>query len=189
MKRLALVLASLFALSFAAVSGDDLKKISNFTLEDLGGKKISLSDFHDAKAMVLIFISTECPYSNAYNERMAAIDRDYKSKGIVVLGINSNKQESVDDMKSHAKEHKHDFTILKDWNNVVADQFDAQHTPEVFVLGKNLEVQYHGRIDDNRTESKVDTHDLRNALDEILSGKAVSVRTTKAFGCTIKRVG
>ncbi|MCX8010798.1 MAG: thioredoxin family protein, partial [Ignavibacteria bacterium] len=75
-----------------------------------------------------------------------------------------------------------------DINNIIADKYGAAVTPEIFVLNGNLELLYHGRIDDNRKASKVEVNDLRNALDEILSGKPVSVQSTKAFGCTIKRV-
>jgi peroxiredoxin len=189
MKQATRIVVSLLILTAVAFGDENLKKVDDFTLEALNGKKVSLTDFKDAKAIVIIFIATECPVSNAYNERMAALHQDYKSKGIVFLGINSNKQESVEDMKEHAREHKHEFTILKDWDNVVADKFDAQFTPEVFVLTKNLEIQYHGRIDDSRAEARVSTKDLRNALDEILAGKTVSTTKTKAFGCTIKRVG
>jgi len=113
---------------------------------------------------------------------------DYKDKGVTFLGINSNKQESVDEIKEHAKSNKLDFIILKDLNNVVANKFDASFTPEIYVLNGNSEILYHGRIDDNRRESDVKTKDLRAALDEILAGKKVSVSETKAFGCTIKRV-
>lgn len=168
---------------------DKAKSVDNFTLEDLAGKKVSLTDFKEAKAIVIMFIATECPVSNAYNDRMASLHQDYKSKDVVFLGINSNVQESVADMKAHAKAHKHEFTILKDWKNVVADKFDAQFTPEVFVLNKDLQIAYHGRIDDNRSEAKVTSQDLRKALEEMIAGKSVSIARTKAFGCTIKRIG
>jgi len=77
--------------------------------------------------------------------------------------------------------------MLKDEGNAVADLFGATRTPEIFILDKNLNVLYHGRIDDNKNESEVTTNDLKNALDEILSGKEVTNKITKQFGCTIKR--
>ena len=91
-------------------------------------------------------------------------------------------------MKEHAAENGLDFIILKDYNNVVADQFDASFTPEVYVLNPKLELLYHGRIDDSREAGKVEKNDLKAALDEILTGTEVSVKETKAFGCSIKRV-
>jgi len=166
----------------------DIKKAENFKLKDYNGKEYQLSDFKNSKAVVVMFIATQCPVSNSYNSRMAQLYQDYKGKGVTFLGINSNKQESVDEIKGHAKSNKLDFIILKDLNNVVADKFNASFTPEIYVLSSNSEILYHGRIDDGRRESDVKSKDLRTALDEILSGKKVSVSETKAFGCSIKRV-
>jgi peroxiredoxin len=185
------VFALLTALSLAATSSllaDAPMKVENFTLEDVNGAKHSLSDYTKSKAIVLMFIATQCPVSNAYNSRMAALDADYKGRGVVFLGINSNKQESVDEIRDHAKEHGFSFTILKDSGNVVADKLKASFTPEIYVLNSDRELLYHGRIDDNSRGTNITSQDLRKALDEILAGKTVSVSQTKAFGCTIKRV-
>ncbi|MBK7266035.1 MAG: thioredoxin family protein [Ignavibacteriales bacterium] len=162
--------------------------ITNFSLPDINGKTHSLTDYKSSKAIVLMFISTECPVSNAYNSRMAAISKDYSSKDITFLGINSNKAEDVAAITKHAAENGLDFTILKDNGNVVADQLAASFTPEIYVLSGDLKLLYHGRIDDKRRLEEVTSNDLQKALDEILAGKPVSVSSTKAFGCTIKRV-
>jgi alkyl hydroperoxide reductase subunit AhpC len=135
-----------------------------------------------------MFIATQCPVSNAYNDRMVKLYKDYADRKVAFVGINSNKQESVDEIKEHAKEHGFQFPVLKDWNNLIADKLDASSTPEVFVLDKNFNVLYHGRIDDSRRESDVKSQDLRAALDAVLAGKAVPKDETKAFGCSIKRV-
>lgn len=188
MKR-ALIAVVLTALFFTSGLGEEkARKVENFTLKDYNGVDHSLTDYKDAKAIVLMFIATQCPVSNAYNERMEALYKDYLEKNVVFLGINSNKQESVEEVKSHAKEKGLEFTILKDHNNVVADKLEASFTPEIYVLNQNGELLYHGRIDDSRQEGKVEFKDLRKALDEILAGKSVSIPATKAFGCTIKRV-
>jgi peroxiredoxin len=180
---------SVFLLAAAlVVANEPRKKFESFTLEDYNGVKHSLTEYKDAKAIVLMFIATQCPVSNAYNSRMVELYNDYKGKNVAIVGINSNKQESVDEVKSHSKEHGFEFTVLKDWKNVVADRFEASFTPEIYVLNANLELLYHGRIDDSRNLDKISTRDLRKALDEILDGKEVSRTTTKAFGCTIKRV-
>lgn len=163
--------------------------VENFSLNDYNGNKISLADYKDSKAIVLMFISTQCPVSNAYNERMASLYSDYNGKKIAVIGINSNKAETPVDIKEHAQEHKFGFPILKDVNNIIADKLQANHTPEIFVIHPStLAVLYHGRIDDQQREAKVQSKDLRAALDEILAGKSVSTKETKAFGCSIKRV-
>jgi peroxiredoxin len=185
------IISAVFGLLGAVVllnAQDKLKKVENFTLDDVNGAKHSLSDYSKQKAIVLMFIATECPVSNAYNTRMADLHKDYKDKGIVFLGINANKQETVAAIQAHAKEHGFAFAILKDRENKIADKLEASVTPEIYVLSPNLEIQYHGRIDDSRNLASIKSRDLRKALDEILAGKAVSVPQTKAFGCTIKRV-
>ncbi len=166
----------------------DVNKVDNFSLKDYNGKEYSLNDFKDSKAIVIIFVATECPVSNAYNKRMESIFNDYKDKNVALLGINSNKAESVERIKDHAKSKGLTFPILKDEKNIIADKFGASVTPEVYVLNNKFEVLYRGRIDDSRDESDIEKKDLRNALDEILSGKQVGNPVTKAFGCSIKRI-
>jgi len=185
------LLAILFIFSqsiFACANNNSPDKIKNFTLPDFNGKEHSLSDYKNSKATVIIFVATECPVSNAYNTRMEDLFKEYGSKGISFLGINSNKAESSEKIKEHAEENGLTFTILKDKNNVVADELDASVTPEVYVVNGSYDVLYHGRIDNSKNEEDVVTQDLKNALDEILSGKEVTNKATKAFGCSIKRV-
>ena len=164
-------------------------KIENFTLKDIYGNNHSLKDYGDSKAIVIIFIATQCPISNSYNTRMVDLYNKYHSKNIAMLGINSNKTESIEECKAHAEEHGFKFPVLKDEGNVIADMFEAHHTPETYVLNpKTFEVLYHGRIDDSMDINNVESKDLANTLDEILAGKKVSVSETKAFGCSIKRI-
>ena len=164
------------------------ERIENFTLKDYNGKEHSLSDYRDSKAIVVMFIATECPVSNAYNSRMENIYKNYSQKNIACIGINSNKTESVERIKEHANEKGLTFTILKDEKNTIADRFGASFTPEVYVLNGNFEILYHGRIDNSKNEADVVSKDLENALNEILAGKEVSKKETKAFGCSIKRI-
>lgn len=188
MKNLDKILLTLVLFASSLLYAGDVTKVEDFKLKDYNGKEHSLSDFKDSKAIVVIFVATQCPISNDYNSRMAEVYADYKEKGIAFVGINSNKQESVEEIKNHAKDNNLSFPILKDEKNVIADKFSASVTPEVYVLNSNFEVLYHGRIDDSRKIADVKTKDLRKTLDEILGGKAVSNTKTKAFGCTIKRV-
>lgn len=161
-----------------------------FDLKTLDGKPFSLADAEKANSyVVLMFIATQCPYSNAYNDRMRDMAGVYAKKGILFVGINSNKTESVDEAVAHAKAHGHTFPILKDPSNKVADLYDARHTPEVYVIGKDGKLVYHGRIDDNSDNAaRVTSPDLKNALDALLAGQPVAKAETKAFGCSIKRV-
>jgi peroxiredoxin len=184
-----ILLLSVYYLFVAACANySSPEKITDFTLADYNGKKHSLSDYKESKAIVIMFIATECPVSNDYNSRMEKIYNDYKEKGITFLGINSNKAESFERIKEHAEDKGLTFTILKDEKNIIADKFGASFTPEAYVLNSDFNIIYHGRIDNARDESEVVTKDLENALNEILAGKEVSKKETKAFGCTIKRI-
>lgn len=183
-----LLLLSTFAIGACFNSPQKPDTIKNFTLQDYNGKNHSLSDYKNSVATVILFIATECPVSNAYNERMEKIYNEYGQKGFAFLGINSNKAESVDRIKEHAEDNSLTFPILKDEKNLIADMFEASVTPEAYVLNSEFEILYHGRIDNSRNESEVVSKDLENALDEIYSGSEVSKTETKAFGCTIKRI-
>ncbi|MEW6652028.1 MAG: thioredoxin family protein [Bacteroidota bacterium] len=184
-----LIAAAVLVIVLVNVSlAEDSKKAENFSLKDYNGKAHSLLDYKNSKAVVLIYVSTQCPVSNAYNERMAKLYDSYKGKNVAFLGINSNKAEHIEEIKKHAAENNLQFPILKDDNNIIADKFAASFTPEVYVLNSKNEIVYHGRIDDNRRTQDVQVSDLSAALDEILGGKKVANPKTKAFGCTIKRV-
>lgn len=155
-----------------------------------GGRPVALKDLvARSKATVLMFIATRCPVSNAYNGRMAELGKEYQAKGVAVVGINSNKNEPVPEIVEHARKQGFTFPVLRDEGNKVADAYDAQHTPEIYVVDARGVLVYHGRIDESQNDSKgVRSPDLRNTLEAILAGKPVPVAETKAFGCSIKRV-
>jgi len=163
-------------------------KVENFTIQNFDGNTYSLDMNKDAKATVLIFVSTQCPNVKIYDSRINDIANEYQAKGFVIWGINSNGTEPVEDVKQHSVDVNYNFPVLKDMNNTVADMLGATKTPEVFVIDKNRVVLYHGRIDDNRDIAGVTSNDLKNALNDILANKDIAVKSTKSFGCTIKRV-
>jgi len=164
--------------------------VADFSLADTAtGKMTSISEIGTGKkAMVMIFVSTECPVSNAYNGRMAKLAADYDSKGVAVIGINANAGESMSAVAAHAKEHGFGFPVLKDADNKIADRFNAQVTPEVFITDAKGVLVYHGPIDDNQGASQVTKRYAADALDEVLAGQPVVKSTARAFGCSIKRV-
>jgi peroxiredoxin len=160
-----------------------------FTLKNYDGKEVALKDLEkNNKYTVIMFISTECPVSNGYNERMVKLYDVYSKKGVAIVGINANKEETVDRIAEHSKDKGFQFPVLKDVSNKIADLYFAQVTPETFVINAKGTVVYHGRIDDNRNPEKVTSHDLSTALDALLAGKSLTSNETKAFGCSIKRV-
>ncbi len=190
--RTSLLLAGALTLSGALLAATP--QVGNpapvFTLTTVDGKTFSLAEAAKShKAVVIMFIATKCPYSNAYNDRMRDLAAAYAKQGILFAGINSNKTEPADEVIAHAKQHGLAFPIMKDPDNKVADLYDAKHTPEIFVVDPEGKLRYHGRIDENYEDaSKVTSPDLKNALDAMLGGRAIAKAETKAFGCTIKRV-
>lgn len=162
--------------------------VANFTLADLDGQSRALNSLRGERGTLLIFISTRCPYSNGYNERMEALHRDYSPRGLRVLGINANRTEPVDEIRQHAREKNLSFTILKDDANRLADYFGATVTPEAFLIDPEGVLRYHGRLDASTDEPSLNANELREALDTLLSGKEIANTGKKAFGCTIKRV-
>ncbi|MEP6743039.1 MAG: thioredoxin family protein [bacterium] len=161
--------------------------IDNFSLPDTNGKDHALESLKGKNGTVLIFIAVQCPVSNAYNERMEKLAQDYKTRGINIIGINSNVTEPADSVKAHATAHNLTFVILKDNGNKIADALGATHTPEAYFLDASNKLQYHGRIDNNKVVTQVNSSDLRTALDEALAGKPIAKTTAMAFGCSIKR--
>lgn len=159
----------------------------DFKLSDFNGKSHTFTTLKGAKGTVVIFIATQCPISNAYNERMAKLAQDFAARGVNVVGINSNATETVEMVRAHATEHKLDFPILKDKNNKIADTFGAEHTPEAYLFDANNKLVYHGRIDNNRDAAQVQSSELRDAINAVIDGKPIAKTETKAFGCGIKR--
>jgi peroxiredoxin len=170
---------------FAKDPGDT---VDDFSINNYDGMEYKLSSQLLNGYVVVIFWSTECPYVQPFNDRINDYVKPYMDKGFAFWGINSNSTENTDAVKMHAEKNSYVFPMLKDENNVVADLFEATRTPEVFIIGKDRKILYHGRIDDQSYADKVTTNDMKNAMDELVAGKDVTVKSTKSFGCTIKRI-
>jgi thiol-disulfide isomerase/thioredoxin len=193
-----LACSALFLLALAPASPADPppsnldKKIDNFTLTDTTGKPRSLDDFKDRKAVVVVFVGTECPINNAYVPRLIELAQTYEAKGVQFLAINANRRDTPELVAEHARQNAIPFPVLKDDGNVVADRFGAQRTPEAFVLDAGRAIRYRGRIDDQfgvgAKRTAPTRRDLAEALDEVLAGKPVSKPTTAVAGCFIARV-
>jgi len=164
----------------------------DFNLPGIDGKNYSLNSFADKKALIVIFSCNHCPYVQAYEDRIKQIQDDYRDKGVVVAAINSNEdkgypEDSFENMQKRASEKQFNFLYLRDEDQSVARAYDATHTPEIFLFDKERKLAFHGKIDDNWQEpNRVQNHYLRNALDELLGGKEISVPETFTIGCTIK---
>ena len=166
-------------------------KAPDFNLPATDGKKYSLETFAGKKAIVVVFSCNHCPYVQAYEDRIIEIQNNY-SKDVRVIAISSNEdvnypEDSFENMKVHAEMKKFNFPYLHDETQNVAKAYGATHTPEIFLFDKEMKMVFHGKIDDNWQEPQnVKSKYLRNAIDELLSGKQISVPETFTIGCTIK---
>lgn len=163
----------------------------NFNLQAVDGNYYSLDSFKEKKLLIVIFSCNHCPYVQAYEERIKLIQEDYKND-LQIVAINSNDdvtypEDSFEEMKKRSKHKKFNFPYLRDETQEVAKAYDATHTPEIFLFNEERKLIFHGKIDDNwQDEKNVRSKYLRNAIDEYLAGKNISVPETFTIGCTIK---
>lgn len=195
---LPLIMASLVFFSFSdtPLKGYDIGSMAtDFNLKNVDDKMVSLKDYKDAKGFIVIFTCNHCPYAVAYEDRINALDKKYKTKGYPVVAINPNdpkkqKEDSFELMKVRAKEKGFTFPYLFDDGQKIYPQYGATKTPHVYILQKSEKgnvVKYIGAIDDNYgDESAVKEKYVENAVDALLQNKEVKVTTTKAIGCSIK---
>jgi len=157
-------------------------------LPGVDGKKHSLSDYADAKIVVVVFTCNHCPVAKAYEDRIIQFQKDYKDKGVQVIAINVNNipQDRLDKMIERAKQKGFNFPYLYDQSQESARQYGATCTPHFFVLCPERKIAYMGAMDDNNNPDKVKEHWLRDAVDALLAGKTPPKQITQQRGCSIK---
>ena len=165
--------------------------VFDFKLRSHEGREWSSDEFADTELVVVAFLGTECPLVKLYGPKLQELQDKYGEK-IAVIGINSNTQDSMTEMTAFANRHNIKYPMLKDVGNVIADQFEAERTPQVFLLDADRKIRYQGRFDDQysvgEVRDKASKHFLRNAIEEIMEGEEVSVSETEVVGCHIGRV-
>ncbi|PQJ30689.1 thioredoxin family protein [Nonlabens arenilitoris] len=170
-------------------------KATDFNLKNVDGKMVSLKDYSDAQGFIIIFTCNHCPYSVAYEDRIIALDKEFKDQGYPVIAINPNNPEaypedSYDNMKIRAQNKGFTFPYLFDAGQKIYPQYGATKTPHVFLLkkeGANNVVKYIGAIDDNHKDAKAIKNDyLRDAVNNLINGKEIETTKTVAIGCSIK---
>lgn len=168
------------------------RTIDGFTLDNCYGKPVSLDDFATARATAIVFLGTECPLAKLYGPRLSAIQQRYADQGVQILGINSNKQDSLTEVAAYVHRYEINFPMLKDPGNKVADALGAERTPEVFLIDQQRRIRYHGRIDDQYgvgySRERQAKPELTDAIDAVLAGEPVATSSTEAVGCHIGRV-
>jgi peroxiredoxin len=157
-------------------------------LPGIDDKKHGLGEYKDAKAVVVVFTCNHCPVAVAYEDRLVALQKDYKKRGVQVVAICSNPDEAdqLDKLKERAEAKKFNFSYVRDDDQKIGKAYGAAVTPHVFLLDKERKIAYMGAIDDNQNAEKVSKHYLRDAIDAMLSGKAPETAETRQFGCGIK---
>ena len=172
--------------------GSDLPK-GDVTMKDIRDEDISMKDAKRKNGLLVMFSCNTCPYVIKNQERTRAICKYALQNNIGVILLNSNEtqrrnEESFEAMQQYAKDQKYEWYYVVDKNNIIADAFGANRTPENFLFNKDLKLVYHGAIDDNPTDAaNVKRQHLRNAMNEMLIDKDISVKESRSMGCAIKR--
>lgn len=168
-------------------------KAPPFKLPDVGGKQVSLDDFPDALALVVVFMCNHCPYVKHISAGLAAVGRDYLPRGVAMVGINSNDvanypADSPERMAAEAKSAGYIFPYLYDETQKVAKAYRAACTPDLFVFDQDKALAYRGQFDDSRPGNGIPVtgKDLRATLDALLGGRPVSPHQKPSIGCNIK---
>jgi peroxiredoxin len=168
------------------------KKIANITFKDTAGKSVALHGLKDKKAVVIVFLSFECPVSNSYTQPLSDLARQYAKYDVDFIGLTTNQDETRGQVVKQAKDYDLPFPVYLDKGLVAADALKAEVTPEVFVLDGNFMLRYRGRIDNAYSDRlkkhpQITDHNLKQVLVEVLAGRPVSQPATKAVGCPILR--
>lgn len=196
---LVLVVMCISAFTVKNYSIEDGYKVGDvaedFSLKNIDGKMVSLSDYDKAKGFIVIFTCNTCPYAVMYEDRIIDLNKKYADKGYPVIAIMPNNTDvkpgdNLEAMKQRAKDKGFTFPYLIDEGQTVYPKFGATKTPHVFLLqkadGSNI-VEYIGAIDDNyKDASAVTTKYVENAVDALLEGEAIPETETRAIGCSIK---
>jgi peroxiredoxin len=169
------------------------QRIADFTLKDVGtDRPVSLYSFVGKKAIVIVFLGTDCPVGNLYVPRLIELNGAYRARGVVFLGINSNAHETEADIAKFVRETGIDFPVLKDLRNQISDSVLAERTCEVLLLDGFARIRYRGAIDDQYDQGKSKSQPqqpyLRNALDALIANRPIPVPATRVAGCLLDRV-
>ena len=177
------------------------EKAPDFDLPGVDGRRHALKEFAPASLLVVVFTANHCPTAQAYEDRIQALEADYRSKGVALVAISPNDpkavrldelgytdlSDSLDEMVVRARERGFKFPYLYDGETqAVSRLYGPQATPHVFVFDKARRLRFSGRIDDKENPALAGTHETRDAIDALLAGRPVPIEKTKVFGCSIK---
>jgi peroxiredoxin len=164
-----------------------------FQLPDVTGNLVSLADFENAPALVVMFICNHCPYVKHLRGALADFGREYQARGAAIVAISSNDAVAYPDdapakMQSEAREAGYTFPYLFDETQQIAQAYQAACTPDFYVFDRAGLLQYRGQYDDSRPGNglPITGSDLRAAVDAVLAGQPVAAAQKPSIGCNIK---
>jgi peroxiredoxin len=172
--------------------GADMPK-ADVKMKDISGKDITLKEATKKNGLLVMFSCNTCPYVVKNQQRTKEICQYALDNGMGVVLVNANEAQRGDDdsydaMRSYAKTQGYKWYYVVDKNSELADAFGASRTPESYLFNKDGKLVYHGAIDDSPANaSQVSRHHLHEAISELLSGKDITVKTSRSVGCGIKR--
>ena len=168
-------------------------KAPDFSLVNVDGRTVSLTDFADAPALLVMFICNHCPFVKHIADALAQFTAEQLTKGVAVVGINSNDAagypaDSPEQMVREAEERGYQFPYLYDETQEVAKAYRASCTPDFFLFDRDRRLVYRGQFDDSRPDSGIPVtgRDLRAAIEAVLAGKKPSENQRPSIGCNIK---
>jgi len=158
----------------------------------IDGKPVIVPGDSAVTLSVVCFLGAECPMARSYAVRLSQMAEEFELQGVRFIGVNSNRQDSIADIREYADSLSVSFPVVHDRNNIIADNYGAVRTPEVFVVDSKMQLRYQGRIDDQYAPGIVRTtatrQDLRIAITEVLAEQTVTVAKTTALGCIIGKI-
>lgn len=198
-----LFVAALLAISVAVLGVDPIRlaaaesvaaaprKVADFSLNDHAGAKRSLAEWSDKPVLVVVFLGTECPLAKLYGQKLGTMEPEFAKRGVQFIGINSNQQDTLQELAGYGTKFGVKFPLLKDPGAKVAEQFGATRTPEAFVLDRDRVIRYQGRIDDQygvgSARDEATKTELVDAIEALLADQPVAMAATQPVGCLIGR--
>ena len=168
-------------------------KAPGFSLPNIDGSTVSLSDLAGSKGLLVVFLCNHCPFVKHLRTQLAEFATEYQAKGLAVVGISSNdvanyEDDSPEKMQAEAADAGYTFPYLYDESQDVAKAYRAACTPDFFLFDADQSLVYRGQFDDSRpgNEKRITGADLRAASDAVLAGEDVSPEQAPAIGCNIK---
>lgn len=171
------------------------EKAPDFSLKATDGSVYSLKDFDNFSTLVIFFTCNHCPYVTGSDEGTRRTVQRFAGKGVGFVGINSNSpntyaEDSFEHMIERMNTHQFPWTYLYDQTQEVARAYGALRTPHFYVFDRDRSLIYTGRaVDHPKDENKVTCHDLENALEDHLEGRAIRIPVTNPIGCNVKWEG